>query len=125
MIFKTRTSKKTMEIFEEIGASEQMQPYYLAKFAISLSIKNDMPLKEKDFHRDNNGLELNRQTITGEFDTMYKCLIEMKEGRNLTDDEYFPSYIKAHLDRGAKLLYKEFKYGRDLLIQLLNVNDNI
>lgn len=125
MIFKTRTSKKTMEIFEEIGSSEQLQPYYLAKFAVSLSIKNDMPLTEKDFHRDNNGLELNRQTITGEFDTMYKCLIEMKEGRNLTDDEYFPSYIKAHMDRGAKLLYKEFKYGRDLLIQLLNVNDNI
>lgn len=114
-----------MEIFEEIGASEQMQPYYLAKFAISLSIKNDTPLTEKDFHRDNNGLELNRQTITGEFDTMYKCLIEMKEERNLTDDEYFPSYIKAHMDRGAKLLYKEFKYGRDLLIQLLNVNNNI
>lgn len=114
-----------MEIFEEIGASEQLPPYYLAKFAISLSIKNDMPLMEKDFHKDNNGLELNRQTITGEFDTMYKCLIELKENRNLTDDEYFPLYIKAHLDRGAKLLYTEFKYGRDLLIQLLNLNHNI
>ena len=49
---------------------------------------------------DMNGLELNRQTITGQYDEVFKCLMEIKAGRSLNDDEYFPEYTKKHLDRG-------------------------
>ena len=110
MVFKIRTSKKTEELFKLIEASENLQPYALSKLAISLSIKSESALEESDFHTDNNGLELNRQTITGEYDELYKCLVAMKEQRHIDDDEYFQKYIKAHLDRGAKILYSEF-YG--------------
>ncbi len=119
MIFKIRTSKRTMELFEEITASERLQPFVLSKLAISLSIKSGVPLSENDFKSDNWGLELNRQTITGEFDLLYKCLIEMYEKRHIDDDEYFQKYLKAHLDRGAKLLHSEFKYSRDFMLQLM------
>ena len=119
MIFKIRTSKRTMELFEEITASERLQPFVLSKLAISLSIKSGVPLSENDFKSDNLGLELNRQTITGEFDLLYKCLIEMYEKRHIDDDEYFQKYLKAHLDRGAKLLHSEFKYSRDFILQLM------
>ena len=119
MIFKIRTSKRTMELFEEITASERLQPFVLSKLAISLSIKSGVPLSENDFKSDNLGLELNRQTITGEFDLLYKCLIEMYEKRHIEDDEYFQKYLKAHLDRGAKLLHSEFKYSRDFILQLM------
>lgn len=125
MIFKIRTSKKTMELFEEITASERLQPFALSKLAISLSIKDPKPLSEKDFKRDSNGLELNRQTITGEHDLLFKALIEMKEGRHIEDDEYFQKYLRAHLNRGAKLLHSEFRYGRDFLLQILNSEVNI
>ena len=37
----------------------------------------------------------------------------MVENRHIEDDEYFQKYIKAHLDRGAKMLYSEFKYNKD------------
>ena len=74
---------------------------------------------EEDFKSDTNGLELNRQTITAEWDQLYKCLIEMFEKRYLSDDEFFQKYIKAHLDRGARILYSEFKYNGDLLTALL------
>ena len=125
MIFKIRTSKKTMSIFEEIAASEKLQPFILSKLAISVSLRKNLALEERDFHTDNNGLELNRQTITGEYDELYKCLIQMQEKKHLDDDEYFQKYLKAHLDRGAKYLHSEFKYGGDFMLQLLSVEEHI
>ena len=125
MVFKIRTSKKTMELFEIIEASENLQPYALSKLAISLSLKSEKILSEDDFKTDNNGLELNRQTITGEFDELFKCLISVNENRHVDDDEYFQKYIKAHLDRGARLLYSEFRYGGDFLTHLLNTDKGI
>ena len=125
MVFKIRTSKKTMDIFEEIARSTNYAPFILSKLAISLSIKNGIPLEEADFKTDNLGLELNRQTITAEWDDLYKCLIAMAEQRHIEDDEYFQKYIKAHLDRGAKMLYSEFKYNNDFLLALLNDSHGI
>lgn len=125
MVFKIRTSKKTQELFEAIEASENLQPYALSKLAISLSLKYDEPFTEADFKTDTNGLELNRQTITGEHDELFKCLIAMKENRHIDDDEYFQKYIKAHLDRGAKFLYSEFRYGGDFITHLLATEKGI
>ena len=86
---------------------------------VSLSLKNEIPLKEGDFSTDSFGLELNRQTITGEWDDMYKALIELREGHHLDDDTYIQKYLKAHLDRGALLLYGEYRSNNDLMIALI------
>lgn len=120
MVFKIRTSKKTMELFEEITSSTNYAPFILSKLAISMSIKSNVPLEEKDFQTDGFGLELNRQTITGEFDALFKSIIEVFEGKHLDDDEYFQKYLKAHLDRGAKLIYSEYRYNSDFLTALIN-----
>jgi len=125
MVFKIKTSKKTMDIFQEIGASEYLPPFILSKLAIAMSIKSEVPLVEDDFHRDTNGLELNRQTITGEYDDTFKSLIEMFEKRHLDDDDYFQNYLRAHLNRGAKILYSDFKYGGDFILQLLKSDEGI
>lgn len=125
MVFKIRTSKKTQELFEAIEASENLQPYALSKLAISLSLKSEEPFIDEDFKSDNNGLELNRQTITGGYDELFKCLVAMKENRHIDDDEYFQKYIKAHLDRGAKFLYSEFRYGGDFITHLLNTEKGL
>lgn len=79
MVFKIRTSKKTMKIFEEIAPSTNYPPFILSKLSISMSVKSGEPLTETDFKTDSFGLELNRQTITGEWDDLYKGLIEMFE----------------------------------------------
>lgn len=120
MVFKIKTSKKTMNIFEEMAASTNYAPFILSKLSISLSIKSEIPLEKADFKTDTYGLELNRQTITAEWDDLYKCLIIMTEQRHIEDDEYFQKYIKAHLDRGAMMLYGEFKYNNDFLLALLS-----
>lgn len=125
MVFKIRTSKKTMAIFEEISASTNYAPFILSKLAISISLKSKVPLKENDFKTDSFGLELNRQTITGEWDELYKSLIELFEGRHLSDDDYFQRYLKAHLDRGARMLHSEFRYNNDFLLALLSEKTSI
>lgn len=64
-----------MQIFDDIGASIHLQPFALAKIAIALSIRNRAELDEVSFNTDTDGLELNRQTITGDYDDLFKALI--------------------------------------------------
>jgi len=111
MVFKLKTSKETMNIFEEIGLSLHLQPFALCKIAMALSLRVEDKLQEDDFNTNSEGLELNRQTITGEYDDLFKALIISNNEQNISDDEYFPKYMKAHIDRGAALLYSEFKYS--------------
>ena len=87
MVFKIKTSKRTMQCFEEIQASTNYAPYILAKMSIAMSIKSGNRLNEIDFRSDSYGLELNRQTITGEWDDLFKALIEMFENKHINDDE--------------------------------------
>ncbi len=124
MVFKLRTSKETMQIFDEIGASFRLQPFVLSKIAIALSVRQPEQLSENDFHTNTDGLELNRQTITGEYDELFKALIIDHTKQHLSDEEYFPAYLKAHLDRGAKLLYSEYKYSGSRFYQHLLELDN-
>ena len=112
MIFKLKTSQKTQQIFAEIGKSTSLKPYTLVKHAIAWSLKEQG--KITSFSSDNEGLELNRQTITGEYDDYFKVLIEQAEGRHLSNEEYFPKYIKAHIDRGAIILESRYKHAGDL-----------
>ncbi len=111
MIFKLKTSKSTMTIFEEIGSTIHLQPFALCKLAMALSLRTSEQLKDSDFKTDSDGLELNRQTITGEYDDLFKALIISHTGKFLNENNYFPKYVKAHIDRGAKYLSLEYKYS--------------
>lgn len=124
MAFKLKTSKNTENIFDRIELSENLPWYTLARLAIALSIHKGKLLDE-DFESDTQGKELNRQTITGDSDIVYKCLIQFQEDRHLSDDEYFPKYIKAHLDRGANLLEQEKRYSKEFLVHLTQLDKGI
>ncbi len=124
MINKLRTSKDTMKIFEGINVSEGLQPFALSKIAIALSIRSGN-LASEDFHTDNDGLELNRQTIFGEYELLFKSLLAMEKKSPLSDEDFFPKLVKAHLDRGARLLQNEYRYGMHFYKNLLNLDNNI
>ncbi|CAH2213357.1 DndE family protein [Tepidibacter aestuarii] len=110
MGFRLKTAKNTKEIFEEISSSSKLKPFALCKIAISLSLRDSNSIDDFE-DTDTNGLELQRSTVTGEFDTIYKALIEMNLQRHLTDDEYYPVYTKKHIDKGAQLLSKLYDYS--------------
>ena len=115
-----------MVIFEELGASIRLQPFALAKLALALSIRDETQLNDEDFRTDSEGLELNRQTITGEYDDLFKALIIYHTKRSLEDEEYFPKYMKAHLDRGAGMLYNEYRYsGSQFYKHLVNLDESL
>lgn len=110
MGFRLKTSKQTKEIFEEVGSSTNLKPFALSKIAIAFSLKEEEPI---DFfeEKDGNGLELQRATVTADLDTIYKTLMEVHCGRHLSDDEYYPTHTKKHIDRGAQLLLHNYKYS--------------
>lgn len=119
MGFRLKTSRKTKEIFEEIGKSSNLKPFALSKIAVSMSLNEAVSIEEY-INNDVNGLELQRATVTGEFDAIYKALIEVKLKRHINDDEYYPHFMKLHMDRGAELLYNKYKYAGGNLEKFLN-----
>ena len=56
---------------------------------------------------------------------LFKSLIEMFEKKHINDDDYFQKYLKAHLDRGARMIYSELKYSGDFVMALLNKDTTI
>ena len=125
MAFKLKTSKKTEEILSQAESSTNIPYATLVKLSIALSLRSG-PLKEEDYATNTLGRELNRQTITGDADALYKCLFEVCENKHLSDEDYFPSAVKAHLDRGSLLLQNEIRYGgSDLLTHLSELDKGI
>lgn len=125
MGFRLKTSQQTKEIFEELGSRMNLKPFALCKLAISMSLTNDEPIENYNSN-DNNGLELNRQTITAQYDILFKTLLEQHANKSLTDDEYFPTHAKLHIDRGAVMLKSKYTYATNLehfITQI--VNDDI
>lgn len=124
MIFRLKTSKETEIILKELESRMNLKPYTLVKHAIAWSLKANIPIN--DYVKDSNGLDLNRQTITGDFDVYFKTLIEQVEGRHLREEEYFPFFVKAHIDRGAPLLRDAYEAAGNIdkyVKQSLGVGD--
>ena len=127
MGFRLKTSLQTKEIFEELGSRMNLKPFALSKLATSMSLTNKEPI-ENFKSLDNNGLELNRQTITAQYDLLFKTLIEQHAGKHLTDDEYFPTHAKLHIDRGAVMLKNRYNYSSNMehfINQIVNQDSNI
>ena len=117
MGYKLKTSKQTEDLLLLMERSENLPVFALVKLAISLSLRSG-GLSDDDMSTDTRGREFNRHTVTGDFDCLYKCLMELSLNRHLNDDEFFPYYVKAHLDRGTALLEQERQYGSDFLVHL-------
>ena len=124
MTNKLHTSVQPQEIFTSLSQSLGLQPFILSKLAIALSVRKGKVLEE-DYKTDNDGLELSRQTIFGDHDLLFKSLIINRENRAINEEEYFPAIVKAHLDRGAKLLEDEKRYTKDFYNHLCRLDMNI
>lgn len=111
MNFTLKTSKYAKEILTQLHSSTGITPNLLIRYAVALSLKNnkaDVELQPivKDF---TDGLVLNRNTVTGEHDYVFRAMITQAAGKELTDEQYFPGYFNAHLERGIRSLAAEYK----------------
>ncbi|MNW60515.1 hypothetical protein D3C74_385060 [compost metagenome] len=111
MNFTLKTSKYAKETLTQIYSSTGITPNILIRYAVTLSLRNNDPSNpvepiKKDFP---DGLVLNRSTVTGEYDYVFRAMVTQAAGRELTDEEFFPSYFNAHLERGIRTLASEYK----------------
>lgn len=112
MKFQLRTSKAVEQMIMDLYAATKITPNILARVAVALSISRDPSLPHES--SDRSGKEFNRDTLTGEYDYIFKALIAQHVGREITDEEYFPSLFNAHLERGIRILSSEFKYAKNM-----------
>ncbi len=109
MNFRLKTTTETGETLKNLFNSTGLTPNLLSRIAISLSV-----LKEEEpdmVASDRNGLEFNRNTLTGDNDYFYKALIREHAKREVPEEDYFPNLFNAHLTRGVKLLNEEYKHS--------------
>ena len=122
MTFRLHTSLQTQGILKLFEARDHLPPYISAKIAIALAIRSSEKIESNS---DSSGLELNRQTLLGDYDALFKALIEARENRHIEDAEYFPSLIKSYLDAGVKKMADEHKYSSDFFIHLVELDRGI
>lgn len=104
---RLKTSKQTEEILNEFEFKFGLPRNIVLRFAISLSLSND--IQEIQLPRDSLGLELTRSTLTGEYDAIFKGLISIKKEKQIDDDEFFKE-MKYHSDRGIILLKNMYNF---------------
>lgn len=119
MNFRLRTSKQAQDILLDLKDKTNITPNILSRYAVSLSLLEPEPLTRFNYKTD--GLEFNRHVLTGKYDAVFKALITQYEGRELSDEEYYPDYLKAHIERGISLLNSEYNYAGNYEKFILNL----
>lgn len=109
MNFRLKTSKSTADRLKQLQTNTGLTPNILARIAVSLSLRETQPISP--IVRDISGLEFNRNTLTGSFDYVFKALIAQYENREISDEDYFPGLLNAHIERGTRLLENEYNYA--------------
>ena len=118
MIFRLKTSKETEEILLDMKNKHNLTPNVLSRLAVAISLKEEPLTKYYIWIRwkkiENTGIEFQRHTLTGENEVLYKVLMENYCQKHLTDEEFFPSHFKFHLENGIKKLKSETEISNNL-----------
>ena len=123
MNFRLKTSKETGEKLVSLQTTTGLTWNILSRIAVSLSLRiPSLP----ELVENKSGVDIHRNAMTGEHDYIYKALIRQHAKRNMSDEDYFPDYFNAHLERGIVLLENEYKHAGnyDKLLQNLLTMEN-
>ncbi len=122
MIFRLKTTKYTSDKLKQLQSTTNITPNILSRIAVSLSLnQEEVPEIPK---AEAGGLDFNRNTLTGEFDYIYKAMITQHAEREISDNEFFPDLFNAHLERGIRLLSNEYQHAGNIDKFLTNLFDN-
>lgn len=106
MNFRLKTSQGTGEILKSLQNSTGLTWNVLSRIAVSLSLNDpNMPNEVPDTA----GVEIHRNTMTGEYDYVYKALIRQHAGYHVPEEEYFPNLFNNHIERGIRMLESDYK----------------
>ena len=114
IVYTTRlkTSKKTAIKIDELHRVVKFSTKaVLARIAIGLSLQDTSDPRDEFENqiRDNSGFELARNTLLGDHEDVYRSLIIEHINTSLKEEDFFPTLVKAHIERGIYLLYAEYR----------------
>ena len=125
MIFnRIRISEKATIRLNQLKGRTQLTPNILSRIAICYSL-ND-PSIPNPAEYDEKGQEINRFTLTGEWDTFFVALIKERcihDGLDPEKDLY--DQLRAHLNRGVFGIFPQVKSLGDFHILLKHQADGI
>lgn len=109
---KLRISEEVSEKLDELSRKLGLRRNIVCRIAVGRSV-SEGKFEEKtldDFvFEDSNGYEFNRYTLTGEYDEYFKALIVEAQGKSMSDEDYFTQYLRKHIERGIRIMYKEIQ----------------
>lgn len=115
-----KTTAESREFLEELRRRSLGRPNIWARTALGLSLG---VVEEPTLGPyDNNGTEFKFGTLLGDDEEVFNSLLVQRHKRQIPDEE-FTVLVKAHVERGLKLLRQEFnrvnKKGDELMLSLL------
>lgn len=112
MITRLKTSRLSKERLESLNSVLKMSSNaVILRYAIAKSIEceKDVKTDQDALVLDNTGFEITRQTLFGENETLYKTLFGVSYMEK--DEYFFPNLTNMHIERGLKILEREYRYA--------------
>ncbi|MGA3110459.1 MAG: DNA sulfur modification protein DndE [Candidatus Bathyarchaeia archaeon] len=109
---RIKLSKSATQRLSMLKGRTGITPNILCRIGFCLSLRD--PIVPKPENYDEEGQEINRYTLTGEWDKFFIALMKerlLKDGLDINSD-LFPQ-LRAHMNRGAINLYDRVKMLED------------
>ena len=109
---RIRLSRSATTRLSMLKGRTGLTPNILCRIGFSLSLRD--PIVPKPENYDEDGQEINRYTLMGEWDKFFIALLKerlLKDGLDLKED-LFPQ-LRAHINRGAINLFDRVKTIED------------
>jgi len=113
---RIRISDEATQKLRVLYGKTGLTPNLLLRVGFCISLREPEPLNPAAYPED--GQELNRYTLTGEYDGGYLLLLRewmIRHGLTL-DNESLVSFFRAHLNRGAMLVARRTKSAADMVL---------
>ncbi len=105
---RIRLSKGATVRLQMLKGRTGLTPNILSRIALCCSLNDPLIPDPADY--DEEGQEINRYTLTGEWDAFFMALLrERCLEDNLDPEENLLPQFKAHLNRGAYFVYSQVK----------------
>ncbi len=109
---RIRLSRNATNRLSLLKGKTGITPNILCRIGFCLSLRD--PIVPKPQNYDEEGQEINRYTLTGEWDKFFVALLKerlLKDGLDINKDLY--PQLRAHMNRGAISLYDRVKTLED------------
>lgn len=124
MSTRLKLSKEISEQLDFLSRKLGLRRNIVCRLAVGRSLAEKESVKNNE-HSDSLGFELNRTTITGIHDDLFRALINQHEKNRVNDFEFFSKYIRNHIERGITFLYREYSKKNspiEFLVGLINLD---